>query len=188
MLCKNKKLLSILKKTKSKQGFQTAVWGPPMWFTLHIISFNYPLKPSKEDKKNYKSFFDSLDNILPCKACRENLRENKKNTNYGMHVFKNRRSLSYWVYQLHEEVNKLLGKESKLKYEDIVPMYEILRAKCKTMKKTHEGCIDPTLYGTKSYCNLMIMPRKHSLKKAKLFGKSKDTINMSPYCFQKNKK
>ena len=26
----------------------TAVWGPPLWHTLHTISFNYPIKPSKE--------------------------------------------------------------------------------------------------------------------------------------------
>ena len=101
MLCKNKTLRSQLQKNKSKQGLQTSVWGPHMWFMLHVISFNYPLTPSKENKKNYKSFFNSLDNILPCRSCRENLRENKKNTNYGMNVFKNRRTLSYWVYECH---------------------------------------------------------------------------------------
>ena len=25
----------------NSNGFLTSVWGPPMWVTLHIISFNY---------------------------------------------------------------------------------------------------------------------------------------------------
>jgi hypothetical protein len=39
----------------SNEGMQTYIWGPPMWHVLHTISFNYPIKPSKNDKKNYKN-------------------------------------------------------------------------------------------------------------------------------------
>jgi hypothetical protein len=28
----------------------TSVWGSPMWHVLHTISFNYPIKPTKEQK------------------------------------------------------------------------------------------------------------------------------------------
>ena len=34
-------------------------------------------------------------------------------------VFKNRDSLSRWVYGLHEVINKMLGKKSGLSYEDV---------------------------------------------------------------------
>ena len=28
------------------------IWGPHLWFSLHTISFNYPLKPTENDKYN----------------------------------------------------------------------------------------------------------------------------------------
>ena len=41
---------------KSNNGFNTAIWGSCMWLFLHTISFNYPVKPTEDVKKNYKSF------------------------------------------------------------------------------------------------------------------------------------
>ena len=40
----------------SGDGFQTSVWGPITWTSLHIISFNYPVAPSEDDKKTYGVF------------------------------------------------------------------------------------------------------------------------------------
>ena len=31
---------------KSSNGMLTSVWGPPMWHSLHTISFNYPVNPT----------------------------------------------------------------------------------------------------------------------------------------------
>ena len=41
----------------SDNGMLTKVWGPPLWYFLHTISFNYPIYPTKEDQKNYYNFF-----------------------------------------------------------------------------------------------------------------------------------
>ena len=38
---------------RSGDGMLTSVWGPSLWHYLHTMSFNYPVKPTKEDKKNY---------------------------------------------------------------------------------------------------------------------------------------
>ena len=35
----------------------TSIWGPNMWHYLHTISFNYPIKPTIDDKKNYIKFY-----------------------------------------------------------------------------------------------------------------------------------
>ena len=40
----------------SGNGFSTYVWGGLLWFNLHLISFNYPVDPSEDDKKHYKDF------------------------------------------------------------------------------------------------------------------------------------
>ena len=41
---------------KSGDGMLTSIWGPPLWHTLHTISFNYPVKPTKNDINNYYNF------------------------------------------------------------------------------------------------------------------------------------
>ena len=38
----------------SSDGMLTYVWGPSLWHFLHTMSFNYPVKPSCEDKLQYK--------------------------------------------------------------------------------------------------------------------------------------
>ena len=34
----------------SGDGMLTAVWGPSLWHSLHTISFNYPNKPTEQEK------------------------------------------------------------------------------------------------------------------------------------------
>ena len=56
----------------SGDGFLTYVWGPSLWMSLHIISMNYPLKPTAIQQKEYKAFFDALKFVLPCGKCLDN--------------------------------------------------------------------------------------------------------------------
>ena len=60
----------------SGDGFLTSVWGPAIWHSLHTMSFNYPVNPTQEDKKHYKNYVQSLQHVLPCKICRNNLKTN----------------------------------------------------------------------------------------------------------------
>ena len=62
----------------SGDGMLTSVWGPSLWHSLHTISFNYPVKPTRQDKKNYKRFIMDLKFVLPCKYCRMNFKKNLK--------------------------------------------------------------------------------------------------------------
>ena len=48
---------------------------------------------------------------------------------------KNRYTFSKYIYDLHELINKMLGKKSGLKYCDVKERYEHFRARCnKTIK------------------------------------------------------
>ena len=47
----------------SGDGMLTSVWGPAAWHLLHTISFNYPINPTEENKKQYKEFVESLKNL-----------------------------------------------------------------------------------------------------------------------------
>ena len=94
---------------------------------------------------------------------------------------KNRETLSKWVYDLHEEINTMLGKKSNLTYEDVKLRYEMFRSRCleapkgkktkktstsvqgkhtkKTKSKKESGCVKP-LYGIKSKCVIHIVPKE----------------------------
>ena len=62
----------------SNDGMLTTVWGPSQWHVLHTMSFNYPVTPTPKDKRNYRNYILSLQNVLPCGKCIDNLRKNFK--------------------------------------------------------------------------------------------------------------
>ena len=159
----------------SGDGMLTPVWGPSLWHFLHMMSFNYPVNPSKEDKKNYKEYMYNLQHILPCSFCRDNLKKNYKLFPITEQVMKNRDSFSRYVYELHEIINKMLGKKSGLTYCDVRERYEHFRARCSdelkakaakpiipsrdTRKKKEKGCTEP-LYGKYAKCVIKIVPQE----------------------------
>jgi len=157
----------------SGDGMLTSVWGPPLWHTLHTISFNYPIKPTKEEKENYYNYFSSLRNVLPCKYCRDNLKKNLKNVPFKKSTFKNRDTLSKWVYNLHEEVNKMLNKKSNLTYEQIRDRYEGFRARCISETRTIESGCTKSIYGLKGKCVLNIVPKKNNTESFKIDSRCK---------------
>lgn len=150
----------------SPDGMLTSIWGPPLWHTIHTMSFNYPVKPTKEDKINYFNYFNSLQNVLPCKYCRDNLKDNFKKMPLRKSVFKNRDTLSKYIYDLHEMVNKRLNKKSNLTYDQVRDRYENFRARCVDNKKKikkETGCTK-SLYGVKGKCVMDIVPKTSNRK------------------------
>lgn len=170
---KTRKRMFNKKDFYSGDGFLTTIWGPPFWHTLHTISFNYPINPTSEEKKHYKNYILSLQNILPCGACRKNLKTNFKHLPLTMKHMESRYTFSRYVYNLHELVNRMLKKKSNLSYCDVRERYEHFRARCvdenpkvfkysdiKTRKNVKEkGCTEP-LYGKKARCILNIVPQE----------------------------
>jgi hypothetical protein len=159
----------------SGDGMLTTVWGPAMWHYLHTMSFNYPVNPTNEDKKNYKNFILNLRNVLPCKYCRINLTNNLKNKPLLLCNMKNRETFSRYIYELHETVNKMLNKKSHLTYCQVRERYEHFRSRCtdekpkiftfkesKTRKQKEKGCTEP-LYGKKSKCVINIVPQEDKI-------------------------
>jgi hypothetical protein len=174
------------KDYNSGDGMLTKVWGPLMWTYLHVMSFNYPVNPTDEDKKHYKDFIMNLQYVLPCKYCRMNLTNNFKKKPIEMCHMKNRETFSRYIYELHELVNKMLEKKSNLTYCDVRERYEHFRSRCteekpkvfnfktsktsktsKTMKKKEKGCTEP-LYGKKSKCIINIVPQENRSETLKI--------------------
>tara|TARA_B100000614_G_scaffold186668_1_gene167756 strand:+ start:65 stop:655 length:591 start_codon:yes stop_codon:yes gene_type:complete len=166
------------KDYNSEQGMLTSVWGPSLWHFLHVMSFNYPVKPTKLQIKHYKEFVYNLQYILPCKYCRINLSNNFKKFPLKNEIFENRDSFSRYIYNLHEVVNKLLNKNSNLSYCQVRDRYENFRSRCTIQNKdknifnykklkNEKGCTTP-LYGKKSKCVINIVPQEKKCKTLKI--------------------
>ena len=186
----------------SGDGMMTHVWGPSLWLSIHTMSFNYPVKPTAQDKKHYMNFIYSLEHVLPCRYCRENYKKNLVDTKFGLDKMKNRASFSRYIYDLHNHVNKMLGKKVKIPFYEVQATYENFRARCtvdtvkskgnkkkntkkknKSTKKSgskkskkEKGCTQP-LYGVKSKCVINIVERNKKVK----------TLNIDPKCKAKRK-
>ena len=161
---KTRKHVFTKKDFVSGDGMMVSLWGPPMWHFLHTMSFNYPVNPTQEDKVHYRDFVLSLQYVLPCKYCRQNLKTNFKSMPLTMAEMKDRESFSRYIYELHELVNRMLKKKSNLTYCDVRERYEHFRARCSTVVTTVEkGCTE-SLYGKKSKCVLKIVPQETKCK------------------------
>ena len=180
-----KKYKCCLKKSdyEGKEGMISDIWGPMKWGFLHINSFNYPANPdeynkkyNKENKtKNYNirehfaTLIENLQHTLPCGSCRSNLKINLKNLKWfekKNFYLKNRKNFSKFVYDLHNEVNKMLGKPKYKTYEEVRDIYNSFRANCpkKSKKKHKPGCtkldINDEFKGEvlKGKCKISIVP------------------------------
>lgn len=174
---RTKKVRAFTKKDfHSGDGMLTTVWGPSMWHFLHTMSFNYPVEPTPDQKRQYMDFILNLRNVLPCKYCRMNLTNNLATRPLKMCHMESRDTFSRFIYELHETVNKLLGKHSGLSYCDVRERYEHFRSRCtqdapkvfdfkkfyrgnKGNGKHEKGCTEP-LYGKKAKCVISIVPQE----------------------------
>tara|TARA_Y100000389_G_scaffold199595_1_gene238298 strand:+ start:634 stop:1221 length:588 start_codon:yes stop_codon:yes gene_type:complete len=160
------------KDYNNNNGMLTSVWGPSMWHYLHTISFNYPVNPTNQDITKYRQFLLNLQYTLPCKYCRTNLQNNFKKYPLKDEIFTSRNNFSRYIYNLHEIINKMLGKTSGLSYCDVRDRYENFRSRCTIQNpnifnynklKREKGCTTP-LYGKKAKCIIKIVPQEKRCK------------------------
>ena len=164
----------------SNDGMMTNIWGPAMWHFLHTMSFNYPIHPTQQQKKHYRSFIDNLKNILPCGKCRINLLHNFTVLPLTNVHLENRDSFSRYIFELHNVINTMLCKRIHITYEEVREKYENFRARCsssikqkkqkicnatkkKREKMNEKGCIIPN-NGIKQKCILRIVPESTKCK------------------------
>lgn len=92
------------------------VWGKYIWTSVHIIALGYPDKPSQEDKENYKRFYTDLWKVIPCYKCSLNYQRHLEELPIDDYLTDNM-SLFRWTVELHNIVNKELGK-TPVSFED----------------------------------------------------------------------
>ena len=98
------------------------IWGSHLWFSLHTISFAYPIKPTLIDQNNYKNFFVSLQNVIPCSVCQRNYKRHLLEHPIDKHL-NSRKDLVYWLIDIHNMVNSEIGKKF-MSYDVVLKKYE----------------------------------------------------------------
>ena len=98
------------------------IWGSHLWFSLHTISFAYPIKPTITDQNNYKNFFVSLQNVIPCSVCQRNYKRHLLEHPIDKHL-NSRKDLVYWLIDIHNMVNSEIGKKF-MSYDVVLKKYE----------------------------------------------------------------
>jgi hypothetical protein len=84
-------------------------WGPHLWESLNIITREYPHTPSSIEKQNYKLFFQSFGDVIPCKECRMNYRKHLNKFSLDS-ALESRDTLAEFLVNIHNEVNEMKGK------------------------------------------------------------------------------
>lgn len=137
-------------------GLITKIWGSPGWTFNHSVTFGYPIKPTDKQKEEYKNFFISLGNVLPCRFCRESYQKiiTTGETALTNDVLNDRETLTKWFYRVHKAVNKKLEIDYGMTYDEVVDKYESFRAKCGKPSQTSKGCVAPLDYKAFSFKKL----------------------------------
>lgn len=96
-----------------------ATWGPYGWKFIHFVTLGYPHNPNIEQKQNYKNFFTSLGNVLPCSVCSNNYKNNLSELPLTDNILDDRDKLIKWAIDIHNMVNKETGKP-EMSYEEAI--------------------------------------------------------------------
>ena len=110
-------------------GFPPEVWGPSMWFLMHLVAATFPLSPTSNDKARYTDFFTSLQAVLPCEGCRRgyNAILTTDPTRLTPRVLSSREALFKWTVDVHNRVNAKLGKPVQPDWQGWFAEYNKLR-------------------------------------------------------------
>lgn len=88
------------------------IWGKYFWTTLHVIALGYPDQPSETDKTNYKTFYTTFWKVIPCQKCADNYIRHLDELPPIEEHLTDSNALFKWTVDLHNVVNKELGKRT----------------------------------------------------------------------------
>lgn len=156
-------------KKKTFNNMVTRCWGHAAWWTMESFAMGYPLtKPTKKQRTDYKRFYRSFGDTLPCNLCRDSFKKFLREIPLNSTVLSGRKNLVFWVFKIHNRVNnKLECKEfTKKDMEKRYKFYEQFRAK--NCSKDLGGCVKSAKKIRKCIEIKVIPESKHNFRKIKV--------------------
>ena len=99
------------------------IWGPHFWFTMYSVAFTYPDNPTNNDINNFKNFYLSLGEVLPCPKCRMHYTQYINNHPLDNNILSKRNNLLDWLINYNNEVNKVSGNNKVVTRDSLVAEY-----------------------------------------------------------------
>ena len=124
--------------------FPPSVWGPFFWHTIHIVALGYSKNPTYTDKKCAKEFYESLAYLLPCAVCRDHYRAHLEESPITPFL-DSRTDLIKWTIDIHNKVNKTLGKP-EWTLQEVLSYYEKVGARNRSPVWTKEDMKEVDYY------------------------------------------
>ena len=103
------------------KNIKPRVWGSHGWKFMHFVALGYPVSPTSEEQTQYKTFFESLQHVLPCETCAHNYTQHLQQLSLDDSLG-SQKDLFAWTVNMHNLVNKELGKP-QLTVEQALPLY-----------------------------------------------------------------
>ena len=93
-------------------------WGPNTWNFLESCVIGYPDNPTNENKNNFKNFFYSLIDVLPCEKCRFNYKIHINKYPLTDEILSNKDDLFKWILNIHN-----LSSKKNYNFTDSIKYY-----------------------------------------------------------------
>jgi thiol-disulfide isomerase/thioredoxin len=84
-------------------GVNPKIWGPSLWFVIHMMALMYPQNPTAAQRLEAVHFFQGLQKVLPCEYCQKHFAEELKTMDPA--TFDNRDTLFEWTVKFHDKVS-----------------------------------------------------------------------------------
>lgn len=84
-------------------GVSPTVWGPPLWFVIHMVALMYSRKPTAAERLKTVKFFRGLADVLPCDYCKKHYA--KELSTMDLAAFDSRDTLFSWTVKFHDSVS-----------------------------------------------------------------------------------
>jgi hypothetical protein len=97
------------------------IWGPQLWELLHKLGYFSDKQPiitevlRRDTQREIEWLMNNLETIVPCPECRMHIETYRK-----INPISHGKGLGKWIWDLHESVNKRLGKPAGPAYPDIL--------------------------------------------------------------------
>lgn len=95
---------------ENNTGTWREVLGRRTWFLLHTLAARYPDEPSEADAAAARGLIAALGQHYPCPICKQHLQETLLHPALGPVDTSSRVGFARWMCQLHNAVNKKLGR------------------------------------------------------------------------------
>jgi len=108
--------------SSDKKNYGRAIWGPPLWYLIHKISYGLPEHIPISDQQFLMKYFSIVVYLIPCPYCAYHF-QSAMNIKKFSKCLSTGQSVIAWLRSQHNEINEL-NKKRVLSDMEIDALYQ----------------------------------------------------------------